>query len=203
MAHAGRGSYHFRFPLPGPGLMATPEADRFLLDEMHRLTLQATVQRAAIYRPGIPEREHIAVRGTLRAALDDLSAVYQAPVPDERHVANIEALSGRITTAHRGVLRGSRFRIGPAQKALNLFLKYLWCLGRIPMPPHCPFDARVIALLPADVRCTWTDLDSVAAYRRLVDAGRQLAGDVPLAEWELAAYNAVSVAASRPVQDRG
>lgn len=40
------------------------------------------------------------------------------------------------------------FRIGSAQKALNLYRKYLWCLGYIPFPPHCPFDATIIDQLP-------------------------------------------------------
>jgi hypothetical protein len=35
----------------------------------------------------------------------------------------------------------------------------------------------------------WTTLDSVEDYRRLVVTARTEAGTVPLAQWELEAYN--------------
>jgi hypothetical protein len=36
------------------------------------------------------------------------------------------------------------YKYGVAQKLLNLFLKYLWCLGTIAEPPHCPVDRIII-----------------------------------------------------------
>ncbi len=36
------------------------------------------------------------------------------------------------------------FRIAHAQKSLAVYLKHLWCMGRIPEPPVCPLDATII-----------------------------------------------------------
>jgi hypothetical protein len=169
----------------------------YLRDEFHLLTLNATVQRARIYANGIAENEREAFRMSLRQQLDITSMAYSRPVGEREHIRNIERLAAFMSRRHGGILREGRFRIGPAQKALNLFLKYQWCAGWISEPPHCPFDARVIALLPAGVRVSWTDLDSSAGYRSLVRAARAVASSVSLPNWELAAYNALSNAARR------
>jgi hypothetical protein len=81
---------------------------------------------------------------------------------------------------------GQRFRIGSAQKALNLYLKYLWCLGLIARPPHCPFDYRILAKLPT-CNVKWTQLDSIVKYKEIVGEAEQLAKGkrLSLADWEL------------------
>lgn len=151
------------------------------------------MQRARVYSvPGLTERERLPLHATLQRALEEVSTAYAVPVTEAIHVVNISALAAEISEQHAAILRDRRFRIGAAQKALNLFLKYLWCLDAIPTPPHCPFDQRIIAVLPTKVRCNWTELDEVSGYQRLVDAARECAGTVPLAEWELDTYNTLS-----------
>lgn len=169
----------------------------FLRDQFHGMVLQATVQRARIYAPDAPEREREAFRVGLREQLDRVAARYPEGVSDTAHVRNIALLADTVSRQHHTALRGGRFRIGPAQKALNLFLKYQWTAGWIAEPPHCPLDAIIIGKLPARVRCNWTDLDSVEAYRQLVTAAREVAGAKSLARWELAAYNEASPTARR------
>jgi hypothetical protein len=161
------------------------------------MVLQATVQRARIYASDVHERDREAFRVTLREQLDALTPSYRRSVAEAEHVQNIERLSVAVTRRHGPALREERFRIGPAQKALNLMLKYHWSAGWIPEPPHCPLDAIIIGLLPTDIRLNWTDLDSVADYRRLMEAVRATAGSKTPAQWELAAYQASSPAARR------
>ena len=170
---------------------------QFLRDEFHGLTLGATMQRANVYPKGLSEAERAPLHGALRCALDELADQYAVVVDEAVHLSNIELLADRVSREHGLILQGGRFRIGPAQKALNLFLKYLWCADEIPIPPHCPFDQRIIAELPMKARCSWTVLNDMDGYQRLVDAARQLAAGTPLAEWELSVYNTVSVAGRR------
>jgi hypothetical protein len=92
-----------------------------------------------------------------------------------------------VVREHANALNGSRFRIGSAQKALNLYLKMLWCFDRIPAPPHCPFDRIVLSHVPDCERIKWTELDSPSEYRRIVSCARSVAGG-SLAEWELRSY---------------
>ena len=178
--------------------MDAPAAQQhFLRDEFHGLTLKATVQRARVYAPGLPERSHTEFQAGLRRALDTAARDYAEPVGEEHHVQRIADLADSLTADHSDVLRAGRFRIGPAQKALNLFLKYLWCAGSIPPPPQCPFDALIIQMLPPTDRLNWTTLDDLDGYRRLVAAARRLAGTISLPEGELRVYDTVSTAAKR------
>jgi hypothetical protein len=109
---------------------------------------------------------------------------------EDSHIKNIEDLADCLSEEFRGlrVLKDDRFRIGIAQKALNLYLKYLWCTDQICMPPHCPFDSMIISKLPGCKDIKWTTLLNIDDYRRLVKAARAQAGDKPIAQWELETY---------------
>jgi hypothetical protein len=115
---------------------------------------------------------------------------YEAGVTDALHLVNIQNLALYMSRAHASTLSGGRFRIGSAQKALNLYLKYMWCVGRIPAPPHCPFDFMVLSRVPGCKNVRWTQLDSLPEYEEIVRRAKIAAGDSPLAEWELRLYNA-------------
>jgi hypothetical protein len=162
---------------------------RFLGDEFFGLTFMATVQRAKVYAGDVGDKEKSAFRRALRSQLDVLAKLYREGVSEETHVQNIGGLSDSISISHAHILRNDRFRIGLAQKALNLYLKYLWCADKITMPPHCPFDARVIAKLRGYHGPTWTALDNRIDYLALVEAAKTEAGNLSLAAWELQLFN--------------
>jgi hypothetical protein len=172
-----------------------PERQEFLDAELFQLTLAAVSQRGAVYRPTLREEQRRPLHKTLRELLSALSPQYvNGAVSEERHAANIEHIAKTVTTRHGDVLHNGSFRIGNAQKALNLHLKYLWCRNQIPTPPHCPFDARILAKIPGWKTRRWTRLDSIDEYKQLVAAAQSAvvaAGKSSLAEWELAVYNQV------------
>jgi len=175
----------------------TPEQRRFLHDEFYGLTLGATVQRARVYAGGVADLDRRVFQRRLQQQLEAIAVRYQTPQDDPTHVAQIELLATSLSSECRGVLRDGRFRIGPAQKALNLFLKYLWCAGEIGPPPHCPFDRRIVQRLGLAKPINWTDLDDSATYMALVKAARAKADPLSLPDWELQTYNRVSEAAIR------
>ena len=162
---------------------------QFLRDELFSLTLMATVQRAGVYRSNTSEQKRRGFQATLRSTLEQLAEKYEKEVGDEAHIRNLVALSDSLTEEHASVLKGGHFRLGTAQKALNLYLKYLWCLGQIRRPPHCPFDYRIISKLSSYDGPKWTELEQEIDYRKMVTAAKLKAQGVPLAIWELRAYN--------------
>lgn len=95
-------------------------------------------------------------------------------------------------------LSDGRFRIGLAQKALNLYLKYLWCAGFAARPPHCPVDAIILESAGIRAATPWTRLDSIEEYARLIEALRAIASGRPLAEWELEVWSQQKAHASLP-----
>lgn len=163
--------------------------EQFLRDELFSRTLMATVQRAGIYKPNSKERERRVFRLALRMQLEQIAQGYKTKVSEEAHIKNILGLSTHLSAVNRGVLQNSRFRIGTAQKALNLHLKFLWCLGKVPEPPHCPFDSQIIAKLSAYKGPRWTILDTGEDYRNLITAAKAEARGASLAAWELETYN--------------
>lgn len=112
-------------------------------------------------------------------------------VAEPDHVRNIAALAKRVTDDCKDFLHDKKLGFGRAEKALNLYLKYLWCVDRAKMPPHCPFDSVVIRTLPRPLSAiAWTKLDDEATYMDLVKATRGMAGAESLTEWEIRIYAA-------------
>jgi len=113
-------------------------------------------------------------------------------VTQEEHAKNISTLADTLTERHCDILRNGRFRIGSAQKGLNLYLKYLWCAGEIIAPPHCPIDGGLIVKLGSAFRGnSWTQIDDIEQYKKVIAAaqnkGKKEAKS--LAEWELHYWN--------------
>ncbi|MGA2876853.1 MAG: hypothetical protein ABSE82_15135 [Nitrososphaerales archaeon] len=142
------------------------------------------------------EREEF--RGALKSELLKLAKRYSSAVEEEVHIDNIRGLAKDLSDTYGKLLDGDLL-LGRAQKALNLYLKYLWCEGLIVCPPHCPFDNDVISalrkLLPKDCERRWTHADKADTYREWVKAAKVLAEKKgqSLSEWELEVWAAAQV----------
>ena len=119
--------------------------DKFLDQETLALTVNGALGRNRTYRDSVGSDRRRAFRESLRGCLNSRLEEYRAErVSEDRHVANIDALSSGLSDRYQEILIDGRFRIGTAQKALNLYLKYGWARGMIPEPPHCPIDSIVL-----------------------------------------------------------
>jgi len=162
---------------------------KFLLKMALDNSVIASFQRGDIYH-GAEGREDVGRE--LRERLRVFGAKYHDKVSDSKHCDNIAGLATAMTErfAEDEFLFEGRFRIGIAQKALNLYLKYLWCLGDIPTPPHCPIDRGILEKLkgvPPELSA-WTKLDSIEGYMTIIEKCREKAkvdGFKSIAEWEL------------------
>ena len=163
----------------------------FLRDEFFTLTLLGALGRSALWSKDVHENDPVRkqFRDSLKSRLESLAAAYCSPVADADHLANIRALADELSGRYRERFRDGRFRIGLAQKAINLYLKYLWCAGFAERPPHCPVDAILLAAAGIKDAKPWTKLDSIEEYARLIERLRLEAGGQPLAEWELDAWS--------------
>lgn len=168
----------------------------FVEGELIAASINAAFQRANVYADpkAYTDPRRQTLRDKLGSLLRDLGAQYTNAVNNQEHKLNLAKIADDLTEAFKDtdLLRGKRFRIGIAQKALNLFLKYLWCLGKIPTPPDCPFDDGIIAKLPLSEQqkkdLQWTAFDSLDGYQTLVDAGLAkitVTKHASLSDWEL------------------
>jgi hypothetical protein len=146
----------------------------------------ASVQRANLYVPGSKQTQAFRLK-IKEFVVGDLLPQYETSCGEPRHYENIALLVHFGTRAIPDILRGN-YRYGVAQKLLNLALKYYWCLGHIPAPPHRPVDRIVIEKTSLRGRVNWTEIQNEAEYRKVIEAIRQVAGDESLAKWELLNY---------------
>ena len=178
----------------------------FIESELIASSIRGAFQRGRVYIASRSEDEarlemeniRTELRNEITVLLRRFLLEYKEAVTSDIHKNNIEKIAAGLTTefAGKGILYRDKFRIGTAQKLLNLYLKYMWCLGKVATPPHCPFDSRIIAHLPLTERqkqeLQWTRLDSLTDYQVLVDAAYlkiQETGEASLAEWELGVWS--------------
>jgi hypothetical protein len=105
---------------------------------------------------------------------------------EKKLLAQIGWVNRQLNRVKGTLLADDQPTFGVSQKALNLFLKYLWCFRMINEPPHCPIDGQVLK------RIKWTGVpwplmtkkDYLAAIRQT----KNVAGEIRLCEWELSEF---------------
>ena len=160
-------------------------------DFLRRIVLSnvqsASFQRASVYAQDVQEGERIAFQDRFRQKLSALEQLYQTPVTDEEHMVTIVSFANGLSEQFPRVLKDGRMRIGIAQKAINLYLKFLWCLELISEPPHCPLDNFVLSKIGTHE--PWTKLDDIESYKKMINELKEVAGHQSLSEWECELWN--------------
>lgn len=155
----------------------------FIKSELWLLTVGGAFQRANIYKAGSDEGERNAFKNILKREVTTIATSYKKRVDEKDHLANIV----RITEIKHPTLNNGNLNFGVSQKILNLYLKYMWCLGEIPTPPHFPVDRIIQQKLKMNPVIPWTQIVDVEQYMRIIDIARKRASDenCSLAELEL------------------
>ena len=173
--------------------------DNYIEEEILTLTfsggLSTRSDKHPVYEKHVSEdkkEEFKKFKDDVKKKLEKYKKIYEkGEISSEEHIKNIMEFAKELTEKHHKILHNNKFRIGIAQKLLNLYLKYLWVLGRIDEPPHCPFDNKIITKLSKeskvieDMRIRWTCLDNIEDYKKLVKEAVNLVKPLSLAEWEL------------------
>jgi hypothetical protein len=161
---------------------------RFLKDEFWVLSWNASVQRAGLYKQNSTKENRDTFRREIIAYIKkELLDKYKTKVTHKTHCKNIEKLSKEGSKLGRKVLVRKKYKIGVAQKLLNLQLKYLWCADEIAEPPHCPVD-RVIINKTDSKGTAWTKIEIIEEYKKVIksiEKEMKESGISSLSEWEL------------------
>lgn len=161
---------------------------RFLCYELGLLSLKASLSTrsgdAPVYAKGLKLHQRTKEKKIFRGIIEELEHIYaEGNVTEEQHVDLIQRTADDVSKALGNRLHNGRFRIGVAQKLINLHLKYLWVTGYIEEPPHCPIDG--IIRDKANISYDWTTNDSIEAYKQAVEDLKKVAGLRTLSFWEL------------------
>ncbi len=161
----------------------------FLKDEIWLLTFGGSFQRNTVYKKEVSEKDRNKFRGELRSFLEtEILPIYLNDVNDKVQYNSLTKII-QYSNKHKLILENDSLSIGTAQKLLNLVLKYYWCLGWLPEPPHFPVDSRIQKCIPAKSRKSWTAINSLEEYQSIIDCAKeQLKEGESLAKWELANF---------------
>ena len=119
----------------------------FIVKEIWILAWNASVQRARLYKKGLnsEDRKKSAFRESVISYIEEnLFQSYKNGCNEDQHYKNIDLLIEKANKYGSEILGPDMYKYGVAQKFLNLAVKYMWCLGHIQEPPHCPVDRIVI-----------------------------------------------------------
>ncbi|HSW44587.1 MAG TPA: hypothetical protein VLM89_03345 [Phycisphaerae bacterium] len=162
----------------------------FLIKTALSNTQSASLQRGSpVYVANASDQEKQGFKDAFKNSLRALETRYKQTVPEKDHIRTIQQFVKELSRGDfRDVLVNGRLTIGRAQKAVNLYLKFLWCLDLIKEPPHCPVDSVVLETIGMN-NIPWTRLDSVNDYMSIIDTiKRHCRGQSP-AKWECDVWN--------------
>jgi hypothetical protein len=165
---------------------------KYLLSEFWALSWNGSVQRAYLYRKGCEEKHRIEFRRRFIDWIDEqVIPRYRETVSAATHESHILELCEKGTQMDTdNIFESDGYHLASAQKLLNLQLKYLWCLGEVVEPPHCPVD-RVILNRTSMRDSAWTKMRRIEEYRAFIEAIRERASAErkSIAQWELDSYD--------------
>lgn len=93
-----------------------------------------------------------------------------------------------IHSNYSNVIGKNKFTYGNAQKFVNLYVKCMWMVGKLGLPPHFPVDSFILKDLK--IKASWTKIN-IKEYREIIKAAKnksQSLGYNNLAEWEADEY---------------
>lgn len=124
--------------------------------------------------------------------LADLLIKYEEKQTPEEFENDVTAIYKKLFLAFPPVVRNPDgvYRYGlkwiSVQVSLALWLKQLWCIGSIPVPPACPLSTNILMLSTRypDLQL-WNHINSPEEYRERIKAIENEVGEEGIAKWEL------------------
>jgi hypothetical protein len=166
--------------------------DIFLESQFWMMTIQAAFQRANVYKANVDEYPRKEFRDYLHDEIQKIAEEYCFEVDEDKHLKNIESL--QEYSRKEDILQNGVLNYGICQKILNLYLKYLWCAGLIPTPPHFPIDRVIQERLGFKEKeiVSWTlQIKSEIDYLSIIEKAQSILAQTQidtLAELELELY---------------
>ena len=162
----------------------------FLNKEIWILSFGGAFQRANVYKKNIDENLRKEFRKSIQFKIEEYVEkyyVHHSPTSD-KHCNNLIEIKKWVDGNFSQILSKNEIKLGVVQKLLNLYLKYLWCLGKVSKPPHCPIDRIIISKLNIENPPNWTTLNDIRDYMNIVEKITQNANGIDIADWELKAF---------------
>jgi hypothetical protein len=144
--------------------------------------ISSALQRNPTYEGWCDDSHREGFREELARQIRSEAQRYVAPVSEPDLCGAIRRISEAVSQRWGKYLTNGRLKYGTAKKAFNLYLKFLWRLGKATTPPHCPIDRTV--LQASGINDAWTQRDSERQHLEWINRISLRAKALSLAEWE-------------------
>ena len=177
------------------------QGDVFILNEIINMSIIGALAHRKIYNSNAKEDSQ--ERKDIKSSISEFllckigkKVITMSEIKEVQVIQWVGKLSDDIYIKHSDKLQpiesngSGGFSIGVSQKIINLFLKYLWSLGRCKMPPHCPIDEAVLISI-GKKGVAWTKCNDIETYKKWIKliAIKAKEKDSSIAEWELKFWN--------------
>lgn len=161
------------------------------------IAVKASLQHNKLYRNNIDKYKREKFRNRLEKEILSITHEYIVPKSQEDFKNDMECLKFNINKEFSHLFLDETtkdslepgFRISHSQKCLSVYLKHLWCMGKIPMPPLPPIDRNILKITcNKNILPQWTKVNSIEEYNVLVEYLINAAGEMHVTEWELINY---------------
>lgn len=129
--------------------------------------LKAATQRNALYTPKIDRTQ---IRKYWKELLESIGEKYVTEQKEATFIDDVKCLKCKMNQRFDGYFDNNsgkydrEFRISHAQKSLSIYLKHLWCMGKIMQPPLCPIDRTILKEVNPQ-NASWCYVNSPAIYQ--------------------------------------
>lgn len=169
--------------------MITDLQKKFIKSEIYILAWNGSVQHNTIYKLDCSTNDRSQFKKDMILYLENyIIKKYFKRNSEEDHHNNIVILKEYAEKIGKNILLNKSYKIGTAQKLLNLSLKYFWCLGYIEQPPHCPID-RIILNKVGINNIAWTQINTIQDYKNTIINIKKKIKRSDLSQWELEIFN--------------
>ena len=153
------------------------------------LTIAGAFQHNKVYSNNVSDTRRAKFKSCIREYIECfIIPQYYRYISEKQHIINLKKLQNYSRFCGKGVILNNKLNIGTVQKLLNLYLKYLWCIGEIAMPPHCPVDSTVLNAVGLG-NVSWTNIQTISDYENVIKVIKSKTKNAPLAYWELNLFN--------------
>ncbi|WP_100629742.1 hypothetical protein [Algoriphagus formosus] len=174
------------------------------IEKAQSLAISAALQHNSLYEPNTSFSQKKIIRSTLAGKLMDISTKYISSVSEETYYNDIIELKDFMNqkysdhflkSAHPKYGYDPGFRISHSQKSLSVFLKHLWCIGKIEEPPQCPVDRIILTSIGQKSKnAAWGYVNSIEEHATKVNFIKEFIKNtknpkMSLAKWELIQFS--------------
>jgi len=116
------------------------------------MSIKASVQRNNLYSENIRSgsQKRIEVGQIWREKLIEITKKYENSISRDQYLEDVVELKKFMNETFDGHFNNNKFlsdpglRLSHSQKSISVYLKHLWCIGKVKEPPCCPVDAIIL-----------------------------------------------------------